>query len=263
MKTLRTMALTAMVAAAAATALLGADIIEQILVKVNGEIITKTDLEQRQVAAIRQKPEAQSLRGDDAAVARLLAEVTPQVIVDAVDELLLIQRGKELGYAMGDEQFQSILANIRKENKIESEEQFQAALTPGGAVDARPAPPAREADDRQPRPADRGDGQDRRHRRRGEGVLRRQRRLARRAGQRDAARDPGGGGEHRGRGQRRGRRGGRRQGRRLCTSASSPASRSPGSPPTCRTRRRRPTAGCWARSSTPTWRRSCRRRSTR
>ena len=131
MKTLRTMALTAMVAAAA-TGLSAADIIEQILVKVNGEIITKTDLEQRQIAAIRQKPEAQSLRGDDAAVARLLAEVTPQVIVDAVDELLLIQRGKELGYAMGDEQFQSILANIRKENKIESEEQFQAALRQEG-----------------------------------------------------------------------------------------------------------------------------------
>jgi peptidyl-prolyl cis-trans isomerase SurA len=130
MKTLRTVALTAMVATAA-TALSAADIIEQILVKVNGEIITKTDLEQRQVAAIRQKPEAQSLRGDDA-VAKLLAEVTPQVIVDAVDELLLIQRGKELGYAMGDEQFQSILANIRKENKIESEEQFQAALRQEG-----------------------------------------------------------------------------------------------------------------------------------
>ena len=61
MKTLRTMALTAMVAAA--TGLSAADIIEQILVKVNGEIITKTDLEQRQIAAIRQKPEAQSTAG--------------------------------------------------------------------------------------------------------------------------------------------------------------------------------------------------------
>ncbi len=31
------------------------DIIEQVLVKVNGEIITKTDLEARQIAALRQK----------------------------------------------------------------------------------------------------------------------------------------------------------------------------------------------------------------
>jgi hypothetical protein len=32
-----------------------AEIFEQILVKVNGEIFTKSDLEQRQVAALRQK----------------------------------------------------------------------------------------------------------------------------------------------------------------------------------------------------------------
>jgi peptidyl-prolyl cis-trans isomerase SurA len=50
------------------------------------------------------------------------------VIVDAVDELLLLQRGKELGYAMGDEQFKSIIDNIKKENKIETDEQFAEAL---------------------------------------------------------------------------------------------------------------------------------------
>jgi peptidyl-prolyl cis-trans isomerase SurA len=111
---------------------LGADIIEQILVKVNGEIITKTDLEQRQIAALRQRPELQELRGNDERLAQLLAEVTPQVIVEAVDELVLIQRGKELGYTLGDEQFNSILENIRKENKIESEEQFEQALKQEG-----------------------------------------------------------------------------------------------------------------------------------
>jgi peptidyl-prolyl cis-trans isomerase SurA len=74
----------------------------------------------------------QGLRGNDAALAKLLSEVTPQVIVEAVDELLLLQRGKELGYAMGDEQFRSILENIRKENKIESDEQFQQALQQEG-----------------------------------------------------------------------------------------------------------------------------------
>ena len=131
MQTLRSWAFGAVLAAAAGTAV-SADIIEQILVKVNGEIITKTELEQRQVAAIRQRPEAQGLRNDDAGLSKLLAEVTPAVIVDAVDELLLIQRGKELGYSMGDEQFNNIVENIRKENKIESEEQFQAALKQEG-----------------------------------------------------------------------------------------------------------------------------------
>lgn len=128
MKHLLTIALALTLAAAAGPGLGAADIIEQILVKVNGEIITKTDLEQRQIAALRQRPEVQTLRGDDEALARLLSEVTPQVIVDAVDELLLLQRGKELGYAMGDEQFKSIIDNIRKENKIETDEQFMEAL---------------------------------------------------------------------------------------------------------------------------------------
>ena len=49
-------------------------------------------------------------------------------MVDAVDEMLIVQRGKELGYKLSDEQFKSVVDNIKKENKIETDEQFQAAL---------------------------------------------------------------------------------------------------------------------------------------
>jgi len=107
-----------------------AEIIEQILVKVNGEIFTKSDLEQRQVAALRQKGQAIDLKSDlsNAQLRTALDEITPQIMVDAVDEMLVVQRGKELGYKLGDEQFKSVLDNIKKENKMESEEQFQAAL---------------------------------------------------------------------------------------------------------------------------------------
>src|ERR1043166_3322987 len=107
-----------------------AEIIEQILVKVNGEIFTKSDLEQRQVAALRQKGQALDLKGDpnNVALKKALDEITPQIIVDAVDEMLIVQRGKELGYKLSDEQFKSVLDNIKKENKIETDEQFQAAL---------------------------------------------------------------------------------------------------------------------------------------
>jgi len=111
----------------AALATPSADILEQVLVKVNGEIITKTELEARQIAALRQKNP--NLRPEsDAALQKALAEVTPDVIVDAVDELLMVQRGKELGYSMTTERFNSIVENIKKENKIESDEQLQAAL---------------------------------------------------------------------------------------------------------------------------------------
>jgi peptidyl-prolyl cis-trans isomerase SurA len=107
-----------------------AEIIEQILVKVNGEIFTKSDLEQRQVAALRQKGQQFDPKNDpqNQQLRKALDEITPQIMVDAVDEMLIVQRGKELGYKLSDEQFKSVVDNIKKENKIETEEQFQAAL---------------------------------------------------------------------------------------------------------------------------------------
>ena len=112
-----------------------AEILEQVLVKVNGDIITKTELETRQVAAIRQRNRTNVSTDDlrnDAELKKLLDEITPQLVVDAVDELLVMQRGKELGYRMGDEQFSQILTNIRKENKLEDDAAFEAALKQEG-----------------------------------------------------------------------------------------------------------------------------------
>ena len=119
------------VAIAVAPTFAAQGILEQILVKVNGEIITKTDLEQRQIQALRQK-NPNFRPANDAELQKALADVTPDVIVSFVDEMLLVQRGRELGYALGTEQFRNIIENIKKENKIETEEQFQAALKQEG-----------------------------------------------------------------------------------------------------------------------------------
>ncbi len=43
-----------------------------------------------------------------------------------------MQRGRELGYVMGDEQFNSILANLKKQNNLEDDAKFQAALKQEG-----------------------------------------------------------------------------------------------------------------------------------
>jgi len=106
------------------------EIIEQILVKVNGEIFTKSDLEQRQVNVLRQKGQQLDLKSDptNEQLRKVLDEITPQIMVEAVDEMVIVQRGKELGYKLSDEQFKTVVENIRKENKIETDEQFQAAL---------------------------------------------------------------------------------------------------------------------------------------
>lgn len=109
-----------------------AEVVQQVLVKVNGEIITKLGFEQRQVAILRQRPEIASGTATDEQLRNALAEITPGLILNVVNELLLVHRAKELGYSLSDEQFQTILDNIRKENQLNSEEDFQKALRQEG-----------------------------------------------------------------------------------------------------------------------------------
>ncbi|MBW8713632.1 MAG: peptidyl-prolyl cis-trans isomerase [Acidobacteria bacterium] len=112
-----------------------AQIIERVLVKVNGDIFTQTELEERQTAAIRArlgvdlKPDTVK---DDAELKKALDEVTPQLLVDAVDELILLQMGKEKGYHLSDEQFKGWLDNLRKEQNLTDDQKFQAALKSEG-----------------------------------------------------------------------------------------------------------------------------------
>ena len=61
-------------------------VLEQILVKVNGEIITKTQLEERQVQFLRNQRTQGTLdeNTSNADMERLLSEATPQMIMDAI-----------------------------------------------------------------------------------------------------------------------------------------------------------------------------------
>ena len=120
----------ALVLSAALVAGARSEIIEQVLVKVNGEIFTKSDLEAKQVEVIRQrgKPIDLNTPQGNEELRKAIAEVTPALLVNVVDEILVVQRGKELGYKMSDEQFKSVLENLKTQNKIESDEQLQAAL---------------------------------------------------------------------------------------------------------------------------------------
>jgi peptidyl-prolyl cis-trans isomerase SurA len=112
-----------------------ADILEQVLVKVNGDIFTKTDLETRQIAAIRgrinSQVDADALK-NDAQLKQMLAEVTPRILVDAIDELLMLQLGKEKGYRATDQQFKDWVGDIRKNQGLDDEQKFQAALKQEG-----------------------------------------------------------------------------------------------------------------------------------
>ena len=122
-----------LVATALATSVpLGAEIIEQVLVKVNGEIVSKTDFEQRQISTLRGRPEFANASPTSLELQKAIGEITPDLILEAVDELLMIQRGRELNYALGDSQFKDILDNIKKSNNLTDDAQFQAALKQEG-----------------------------------------------------------------------------------------------------------------------------------
>jgi peptidyl-prolyl cis-trans isomerase SurA len=124
-----------LVLAVALTAPVRAQIIERVLVTVNGDIFTQTELEERQTAAIRArmgvdfKPD---MVNNSEELKKAVDEVTPQLLVDAIDELLLLQMGKEKGYHLSDDQFKAWLENLRKEQNLTDDQKFQAALKQEG-----------------------------------------------------------------------------------------------------------------------------------
>lgn len=109
-----------------------ADVVEQVVVRVNGDILTKSEFEQRQIAVLRTRPELANTNPNSDELKKAIAEITPDLILDAVDELLMTQRGRELGYKMGDDQFKGIVDNIKKQNNLEDEAKFQEALKSEG-----------------------------------------------------------------------------------------------------------------------------------
>jgi parvulin-like peptidyl-prolyl isomerase len=97
-------------------------IVEQIVAKVNGDIITRSDL-----ARARKELEA-SLRQRQlppAQIAEILAQAEKDLLRDKIDNLLLIQRGKELNVNV-DNEVTKYLAQIQSENKIADPEKFQS-----------------------------------------------------------------------------------------------------------------------------------------
>jgi parvulin-like peptidyl-prolyl isomerase len=128
----RLAAATLVLGALALSPQLHAEILEQVLVKVNGEIITKTEFEARQVAELRNRPELANSSPVSPELQKAVAEITPDLILAAVDELLLVQRGRESGYSLGDQQFAQILDNIKTSNNLQDDAKFQEALKQEG-----------------------------------------------------------------------------------------------------------------------------------
>ncbi|HUF47058.1 MAG TPA: peptidylprolyl isomerase [Vicinamibacterales bacterium] len=109
-------------------------IVQKIIVKVNGEIFTQTELEKLQIQALRERnqrvPDPKALE-TDAALRAALSEVTPLLLIDAIEELLLTQRARDLGVKFTEASFQEGIANIKKQNNLD-DAQFTTALAQEG-----------------------------------------------------------------------------------------------------------------------------------
>src|SRR5690242_14581451 len=110
-------------------------ILEKIIAKVNGEILTQTELERLQIEVLQQdqKRQISSARDlvTDAGLVKALTEITPGLLADRIDELLIVQFGREMGVKFTDETFKQYLQNVKDQNKL-NDQQFTAALKDSG-----------------------------------------------------------------------------------------------------------------------------------
>jgi parvulin-like peptidyl-prolyl isomerase len=135
----------ALVGIAAATGLLKAQatpapatpqsvVLQKVLVKVNGAIFTKTELEELQIEALREENKRQLTPMDlqnDATLRAELIKITPELLAGAIDQLIVVQRGRELGLRMSDQVFKDYVENIKKENQFD-DATFKQALAQQG-----------------------------------------------------------------------------------------------------------------------------------
>ena len=98
------------------------EIIERVVAKVNGQIITLSEFQSRQIAA------AQGARVDPSAVATFLRQNNAKILQDAIDEILIMQKAEDAGMKAPPQWIDEAIAGIRKENNITSDEQMQDAL---------------------------------------------------------------------------------------------------------------------------------------
>ena len=109
-------------------------IIQKVLVRVNGEIYTQADLEFEQIQALRaaNKTVNPADLATNPGLRAALAEITPTILLTAVDQLLQLQHGRAIGIKFDDDMFQRTLADLRKSNNIPDDATFQAVLKQEG-----------------------------------------------------------------------------------------------------------------------------------
>ena len=98
------------------------EIIERVIVKVNGDVVTQSEFEARQIAAVQQA------RISPAQVEKYLRDNNARILQEAIDDLLLVQRAVDLGIKLRPEYIKEVIDGIKKENNIASDDDLQQQL---------------------------------------------------------------------------------------------------------------------------------------
>jgi peptidyl-prolyl cis-trans isomerase SurA len=101
-------------------------VVEEIITRVNGQIITRSEF-QRSKDQLRDDVKQQDAANAD----KLYAEREKDVLRDLVDQQLLLQKGKDLGFT-GDTDLIKRLDQMRKDMKLDTMEELEKAATSQG-----------------------------------------------------------------------------------------------------------------------------------
>jgi peptidyl-prolyl cis-trans isomerase SurA len=102
---------------------LSAEVIERVIVAVNGDIVTLSEFEARQLGAI------QAARIGQDQIPAFLQENNARLLQEAVDELLVIQRADQLGLRLPPGAIDEVVRkNIMEQHKIANEAELQRQL---------------------------------------------------------------------------------------------------------------------------------------
>jgi peptidyl-prolyl cis-trans isomerase SurA len=98
------------------------EIVERVIVKVNGDIVTLSEFEARQLAAV------QAAHVDPLKVETYLRENNARILQEAIDDLLLAQRADELGMHLPAAYLKEVIDGIKKDNNITTDEELLEQL---------------------------------------------------------------------------------------------------------------------------------------
>lgn len=106
-------------------------VFERVVVKVNGDILTRQEIDERIRSVIAQE-EGRAVTWTDIRVEPALQQkasaLVPRVVGQAIDELLVRQRARELGFGAADDDVDRVIARMRLDNGIKSDEEFADLL---------------------------------------------------------------------------------------------------------------------------------------